>query len=54
MGLTAQDLADRGSLMAVTGSVERMCEQLIERRERYGFSYMLVSDELMESFAPVV
>lgn len=54
MGLTAQDLADRGSLMAITGSVERMCELLIERRERFGFSYLLVSDELMESFAPVV
>jgi hypothetical protein len=31
-----------------------MCQQLVERRERLGFSYVLVSDELMEPLAPVV
>jgi probable F420-dependent oxidoreductase len=54
MHVTARDLADRGSVAAVVGSVDQMCEQLIQRRERLGFSYMLVSDELMEPFAPVV
>jgi probable F420-dependent oxidoreductase len=52
--VTAQDLADRGSIAVVTGSTDDMCEQLIRRRERLGFSYILVSDELMEAFAPVV
>jgi probable F420-dependent oxidoreductase len=54
MGLTANDLAERGSMAAVTGSVDQMCEQLLARRERLGLSYMLVSDELMDAFAPVV
>ena len=31
-----------------------MCEILVQRRERLGFSYVLVSDEFMELFAPVV
>jgi hypothetical protein len=54
MGLSAQDLAERGSIAAVTGSVEAMCDQLRARRERLGLSYWLVSDELMDDFAPVV
>jgi probable F420-dependent oxidoreductase len=52
--LTAQDLADRGSVSAVSGTTDQMCEQLIQRRAQLGLSYMLVSDELMELFAPVV
>ena len=52
--LTAADLAERGSIAAVTGSTEQMCETLVQRRERLGFSYVLVSDEFMEPFAPVV
>jgi hypothetical protein len=52
--LTAQDLAERGSVSAVNGSTDEMCEQLIQRRARLGLSYLLVSDEFMELFAPVV
>jgi probable F420-dependent oxidoreductase len=52
--MTAKDLAERGSIAAVTGSIDEMCEQLVTRRERLGFSYVLVADELMEPFAPVV
>jgi len=52
--LTAADLAERGSIAALTGSTEQMCETLVQRRERLGFSYILVSDEFMEPFAPVV
>jgi probable F420-dependent oxidoreductase len=54
MGLTAKDLAERGSVAAVTGTTDDMCAQLVQRRERLGISYVLVSDELMEPFAPVV
>jgi probable F420-dependent oxidoreductase len=54
MGVTAQQLAERGSVAALLGSVADMCEQLIQRRERLGFSYVLVSDELMDALAPVV
>jgi probable F420-dependent oxidoreductase len=54
MGISARDLAERGSMAAVTGSPEDMCDQLRHRRERLGLSYLLVSDELMDTFAPVV
>jgi probable F420-dependent oxidoreductase len=54
MRMTASDLAEMGSIAAVTGTIDDMCARLIERRERLGFSYVLVSDELMEAFAPVV
>ena len=53
-GLTAEALAQRGSVAAITGTVEQMCEQLLERRDRLGISYVLVSDELMQALAPVV
>lgn len=36
------------------GSVDQMVADLQTRREHYGFSYYVVSDEMMESFAPVV
>jgi probable F420-dependent oxidoreductase len=52
--LSAQDLAERGSISAVTGSTEEMCDTLVRRRERLRLSYFLVSDELMDAFAPVV
>jgi probable F420-dependent oxidoreductase len=54
LGLTAKDLAERGSIAALVGTTDQMCEQLLARRERLGISYVLVSDELMEPFAPVV
>ena len=54
LGLSARDLADRGSVAALLGTPDDMCQQLLERRERLGLSYILVSDELMEAFAPVV
>ena len=54
MGVTARDLAERGSIAAVSGDVEQMCDQLRGRRERLGISYLLVSDDLMDAFAPVV
>jgi alkanesulfonate monooxygenase SsuD/methylene tetrahydromethanopterin reductase-like flavin-dependent oxidoreductase (luciferase family) len=54
MGLTATALAERGSIAAVSGSLEQMCQQLVDRRQRLGLSYVLVSDELMDAFAPIV
>ena len=54
LGLTAQDMTDRGSIAALNGTTDQMCAQLIERRAELGLSYMLVSDEFMELFAPVV
>jgi probable F420-dependent oxidoreductase len=36
------------------GSTDRITEQLLARRERYGVSYLVISDGNMEDFAPVV
>jgi hypothetical protein len=36
------------------GSVDAICEELERRRERFGISYITVTDEVMEAFAPVV
>jgi len=36
------------------GPVERIADQLQERRERFGLSYYVVSDELLETAAPLV
>jgi len=47
-------LAAAGSVSVVSGRPEEMAEQLRDRRERLGLSYLLVADELMEAFAPVV
>jgi hypothetical protein len=54
MRVTARDLAERGSVAALVGTPDQMCAQLVDRRERLGLSYVLVSDELMDAFAPVV
>jgi probable F420-dependent oxidoreductase len=39
---------------ALLGSVDSICETLLERREQYGFSYVTVAQRNMEEFAPVV
>lgn len=39
---------------AFIGSVDRIVETMLDRREQYGFSYYVVSDRAMEEFAPVV
>ena len=35
-------------------SVDEIAETLQERRERYGFSYVVILEPVMEAFAPVV
>ena len=36
------------------GSVDRIVDDMLARRDSYGFSYYVVSDRAMETFAPVV
>lgn len=36
------------------GSVDQICHDLLERRERYGFSYLIIADDYLDAFAPVV
>ena len=51
-GLTADEALEVPLVLA--GTVEELSETLVQRRERYGFSYWVVPDEAMVAFAPVV
>jgi probable F420-dependent oxidoreductase len=52
MGLSVDDVAAHPH--AFVGSVDDICDQLMERRERYGISYVTVGVRNMVAFAPVV
>jgi probable F420-dependent oxidoreductase len=51
-GLTAEQAADTPH--ALIGSVDEVCDQLVERRERWGISYIGLSGDQLEPFAPIV
>jgi probable F420-dependent oxidoreductase len=51
-GLTPEAMIDHPN--ALIGSVEQICEALLARRERYGFSYVTVAQRNADAFAPVV
>ncbi len=51
-GLPAEEIL--GSPHALIGPVGLMTEQLQERRERFGISYVVVGDVLIDALAPVV
>jgi probable F420-dependent oxidoreductase len=38
----------------LVGTVDQICDRLVERRERFGFSYVTIREADMETFAPVV
>jgi probable F420-dependent oxidoreductase len=42
------------SPFALIGTVEQIVERLMDRRERWGFSYVIVGEENINDFAPVV
>jgi probable F420-dependent oxidoreductase len=52
MGLTAEQFGEHPH--ALIGSVDSICEQIIQRREDYGISYVTVGRTNLEAFAPVV
>jgi len=52
MGLDAETLAEHPH--ALIGSVDQICETLIERRETYGISYTTFSQRNLQMMAPVV
>jgi probable F420-dependent oxidoreductase len=39
---------------AWVGTVDQICDDLVERRERWGVSYLVVQGDAMEAMAPVV
>ncbi|WP_304450686.1 TIGR03621 family F420-dependent LLM class oxidoreductase [Nocardiopsis sp. YSL2] len=51
-GLPPDEALD--SPLAVVGSVDQICDILVERRERYGITYWVIPVHLAEAFAPVV
>ncbi|WP_030608426.1 LLM class F420-dependent oxidoreductase [Streptomyces sclerotialus] len=52
LGLDVDQLLDAPTLLF--GTVRQIADQLRERRERYGFSYITVLDAALETFAPVI
>jgi probable F420-dependent oxidoreductase len=40
--------------ITLVGTVEQICDTLLERRERWGFNYVVVHEAELEAFAPVV
>lgn len=52
MGLSVEQAL--ASPLGLVGTTEQMVEDLIERRETYGFSYIGIGPDEMEQFAPVV
>lgn len=52
MGITPEQAYDVP--LALVGSVEEICEQLQERRERFGLNYVVVHDAELEAFGEVV
>jgi probable F420-dependent oxidoreductase len=54
LGLDPAQLVASGSLVVLMGTIDEMCDQLLERREALGISYVTLSDAFMDAFAPVV
>jgi probable F420-dependent oxidoreductase len=40
--------------LTLVGTVDELCDTVLRRRERYGFTYWVVPDDAMDAFAPVV
>jgi probable F420-dependent oxidoreductase len=52
VGLTAEQALN--SPLALIGTPNQMAETLVERRETYGFSYVVIGQDEVEAIAPVV
>jgi probable F420-dependent oxidoreductase len=52
LGFPGEDALDLPILLI--GTEDELCERLLERRERWGFSNVVVPGESMEAFAPIV
>jgi hypothetical protein len=52
LGLPGEDALELP--VVLIGTPDELCERLLERRKRWGFTNIVVPGEAMESFAPVV
>jgi hypothetical protein len=48
------DVSFPPSLHVLDGGIDQIVEEILARRERFGFSYIQVQEWQMEAFAPVV
>jgi probable F420-dependent oxidoreductase len=51
-GITADEAID--SAIALVGTVDEVCDRLVQRREEWGVSYVVLGEDSFEAFAPVV
>lgn len=54
LGNDAARLAESDAVPVLRGSVDQMCARLEWLRDRLGISYFVVSDDLIDPFAPIV
>jgi probable F420-dependent oxidoreductase len=52
LGVSPEEALESGA--ACVGTVDEIIEQLHERRERWGLSYVVVGDDNVDEFAPIV
>lgn len=52
MGLSSDEALESG--VALVGTIDEICDTLVARREEWGVSYVVVGDEHIDAFAPVV
>ncbi len=52
LGLPGEDALELP--IVLIGTVDELCERLLEYRKRWGFTNIVVPADAMESFAPVV
>lgn len=50
--MNAEDFADHPNVLI--GTVDEICDRIVERRERFGISYVSFGTSVMEAIAPVV
>lgn len=51
-GLTGQEMAEHPNVLI--GSIDEMCDRIVERRERFGISYTSFGSSSIDAVAPVV
>jgi alkanesulfonate monooxygenase SsuD/methylene tetrahydromethanopterin reductase-like flavin-dependent oxidoreductase (luciferase family) len=51
-GLTERDMMEHPHVLI--GSIDGMCEELAQRRETFGISYLTIGEDAATAFAPVV
>jgi len=51
-GLTPEQVIDHPNVLI--GSVDALCDRLVERRERFGISYITFGADVMEAVVPIV